>query len=120
MSTPCKWAAPKARMDASRDSSYSPYCADQSFAWPVYLQLSSDPAITASTFSFTLRLEFSEIPFGNSLVVQGIIAGWAVDSWNKQCMFGSAANMARCVSIGDELVCVNDKECCREMLLECQ
>jgi hypothetical protein len=130
-STPSKWAAPKSPdqgwpIDHCTDAVAS--CYDQSFAWPVCLQLSRDPALTSSTFTFTLRLaekgvlglDFRASPDGNSLIVQGIVAGWAVDCWNQQCVVGSAANMARFVSIGDVLVCVNGKEGWRDMVLECQ
>lgn len=95
-------------------------------AW--YLQLPADPALLYPPYSLTLRLaekgglgiKFGNLPGCDTLFVRRIVPGYALDSWNRQCMFGNVANMSRYVSLEDVLISVNEKSAPHEMLQECQ
>jgi hypothetical protein len=87
--------------------------------------LASHPACFRSDFTITLRLvERGKLgvclgTLGNdTLVVNGILPGQAVHSWNRQCMLGN--NVTRYVDLGDVLISVNGKTDCQEVLQECK
>jgi len=55
---------------------------------------------------------------GNTLVVENVLAGGAVESWNRQC-FGDGSE-ERIVVAGDRIICVNNVEKdVQKMLEEC-
>lgn len=86
------------------------------------------PCFPCTSFSITLRLAekgklgvyLHVTPGCDTLEVKGIVPGQAVHSWNRQCLFGNAANKERYVVLGDVLVSVNGKTGWQDMLHECQ
>jgi len=95
-------------------------------AWQFPVNSQSSPSPGSVSFNFMLRraagvewgLDVARDGSGQALLVQGVLPGGAIDSWNKQVMGGPKADSLRALLVGDLIVSVNNKRDCQAMVDE--